>query len=228
MASIKDAVEEVIQDNNSILKFIIFAIPLYFAVTSYINSNMSAFRFVAIVTYFLLFGFLIEVTSNVRNGREFILPPFNIIKIFLSGIKGTIALGPFIALCGFAGYKLSEKISIADPAIDKVVKFIIWAICISIILTNYLCYSKRFKIIDVYNFRAISNHCIDIMLYVIFMIPQIAIVDAIILTPILYIMWLFFGLNHNISIFFMCVVAIYNLGIIGHYMAQTDYEVIQD
>ena len=60
------------------------------------------------------------------------------------------------------------------------------------------------------------------------MIPQVAIVDAIIVAPITYIIWLFFGIPHPIAIFFWSMCFIFNLSLIGHYLAQLDYEAISD
>ena len=229
MASIKDAFEEALQDSNSVFKFILFAIPVYFCVHLYMNSSdLTGFWFLASITFLLLFGFLIKCTSNVRNGKDYVLPSFNIFLLFGAGIKGIVAIGPAIAIncwlanltCGFVQNYI--------PASNLLIVFkcIIWAIFISIILTGYLCYAKSFKIADAYNLKIISNSCIDILVAVLFMIPQIIIADAIILAPVTYVVWLFFGLNHPIMIFFWSVVAIFSLAMLGHYLAQVDYEII--
>lgn len=229
MASIKDAFEESLQDSNSILKFIVFAIPLYFCVHLYMNSSdLSGFWFLASITFLLLFGFLIKCTSNVRNGKDYILPSFNIFALFWHGIKGTVAIGPAIAINCWLANLVCKLIQNYIPASNLLIVFncIIWAIFVSIILTSYLCYAKNFKIADAYNLKIISDSCVDILVAILFMLPQILLADAIILAPVTYVVWLFFGLTHPIMIFFWCVVAIFSLAMTGHYMAQVDYEII--
>jgi hypothetical protein len=54
----------------------------------------------------------------------------------------------------------------------------------------------------------------------------VAIVDIILIVPMGYLLWLFFGLQHPISIFFVCGVVIFNISIMGHYLAQIAYEII--
>ena len=84
MASIKDAFEESMQDKHAIWKYAIFAVPVYFCVQLYLDGAWGGFWTLAIPTYFLLFGFLAECTANVRNGKDSILPTFNIFKLFWS------------------------------------------------------------------------------------------------------------------------------------------------
>ena len=98
MASIKDAFEEALQDQHAIWKYVIFAIPVYFCVQLYLDGAWSGFWALVIPTYFLLFGFMSECTANVRNGKDAVLPSFNVFKLFWAGLKGTVALGPSIAI----------------------------------------------------------------------------------------------------------------------------------
>ena len=85
MASIKDAFEESFQDNHAIIKYILFAIPVYYCVHLYSNAtkgDLTGFWWMFGVTYLLLFGFLIKCTTNVRNGKDHVLPSFNIFALF--------------------------------------------------------------------------------------------------------------------------------------------------
>ncbi len=229
MPSIKDAFEEAIQDDNSIIKYFVFAIPVFICTVLYTNKNtLSAFWTASIVTFLLLFGFLIECTKNVRNGKEYVLPSFNVFSIMWAGIKGSVALGPLIAVNCWLAITIINFLGnyIPDPNTITVFKYMIWGVFGAIMLTGYLCYAKTFKIIDAYNFKTISDSSMDILIAVIFMIPQVLIADAIILVPITYIIWVFFGIPHPIATFFWSMVLIFNLAMCGHYLAQIDYEAI--
>ena len=227
MPSIKDAVEESIQDNHTLSKCIIFAIPAYYCIDLYIN-NSEYFFIVTAFVFILLFGFLIKCTFNVRNGRNYILPTFNIFSIFWAGLKGFVALGPIILLFSWSAIAICNFLSgyFPEPASIMVWKYIIWGIFVSFIMTAYLCYAKNFKITDAYNLKTLYKSSVDVFAGVLFMIPQILIVNAILIGPVTYIIWLFFGIPHPIANFFWCMCLILNLAIVGHYLAQVDYEAI--
>lgn len=228
MASIKDAFEESMQDKHAIWKYAIFAVPVYFCVQLYLDGAWGGFWTLAIPTYFLLFGFLAECTANVRNGKDSILPTFNIFKLFWSGIKGTVALGPSIAInCFLASYIAGLLPNfLVEPKTCAIFQGIVWALFGAVILTGYLCYAKSFKILDAYNLKVISESCVDILVAVLFMLPQVAIANALLLVPVSYLIWVFIGIPHPVAIYYWCTVGIFNLAMCGHYLAQVDYETI--
>ena len=230
MASIKDAFEESIQDNMTALKCFIYAIPLYYTVHLYITSsgNYMAFGWMAAITFILLFGFMLQCTSNVRNGRDQVLPSINIFSLYFSSIKGLIALGPSIALnCWLATLVIDIiNTNLTEPKTALTFKIITWFVFGSIILTGYMLYSKNFKISDAYNLKIISETSMDIMIKIIFMIPGVLVVNGIFVGAVTYIFWIFFGIPNMVCTFFWCIAGVFNLAMIGHYIAQLDYESI--
>ena len=228
MASIRDALEETLQDNHAIIKLSIYTAPLFWCVYSYMNNNENFATIFYLIAYLLLFGFLLKCTHNVKNGKEYVLPSINVFDTFWTGLKGTIALLPIIILVSIIGafvMSLFEQF-IPDPNILKVVNFIIGLVCASVAFTGYILYTQRFKITDAYNFKLISDHCIDIIIGVYFMYLKMIIVNAIILIPLLYILWLFLGLQTGVCIFVYCFIVVANIAAMGHYLAQMDYETI--
>lgn len=231
MASIKDAFEEAIQDNGALAKYFLFAIPVYYCTNLYLNSDKSElFKFwiASAITFIFLFGVLIECTTNVRNGKDSVLPSYNIFNIFWAGIKGLVALGPIIAINSAIAYFLCNYITnyVAEANTLLFLRCIICGVFGAIILTGYLCYARTFKILDTYNLKAISNSSMDILIAVIFMIPQILVADAVLIAPITYIVWIFFGIPHSIATFYWCMCLVFNLAMCGHYLAQVAYETI--
>lgn len=229
MASIKDAFEESMQDSNAIWKYVIFAIPVYYCVQLYLSGAWFGFWTLVIPTYFLLFGFLAGCTANVRNGKSAVLPSFNIFKLFWDGIKGTVALGPSIAINCWLASLIANLLPnyLVEPKTCAIFQGVVWALFGAIILTGYLCYAKRFRILDAYNFKTISESCVDILVAVLFMLPQVAIANALLLVPVTYIIWIFLGIPHPVATYYWCMVGIFNLAMCGHYLAQVDFENIK-
>ena len=226
MASIIDAVQEAINDDMSMLKYFVFAIPVFFSIYLYNSGNYSGFWIIASMTFILLFGFLIECTANVRNGKNHILPSFNIFIMFWAGIKGIIAIGPSIAINIWLAAFICSRFTIADPNVDGVIKGLVYAVFITLILTSYLLYANNFKIADAYNLKVITDASVDVLIAILFFIPQLIIANAIITGSITYVFWLILGIPNPICTFFWCMVLIFNLAIIANYLAQVDYEVM--
>lgn len=229
MASIKDAFEESFQDNHSFFKFFVLALPVYYCTNAYLNKeNLVPLFWVFTLTFLLLFGFVIKCTTNVRNGANNVLPGLNIFDLIWTGTKGTVALGPVIVInCILAHYLCKFTANfIVDEGTLNVFKFVIWSIFGAIIMTGYLGYAKTFKIKDAYNFKAISQSSTDVLIAVLFMIPQVLLAAGLVLVPASYILWLFFGMSHSIAIFYYCIVFVFTLAVSAHYLAQIDFEVI--
>ena len=231
MASIKDAVEECIKDNNSVIKFIIYAIPLFLCTQAIMSGNKVSGLLLAgiIFTSILTLGYMLRCTMNVADEKTMtVLPSFNVFGVFFTGLKGAIVLLPIAILSKLTGAFCVGLLAIAPlpPKLILVFSWIIWIIFGSFVYTGYLMYTRRGKVFDAYNIAAISKYCIDILIAVIFMKILVAIVDVILIVPVGYILWLFFGLTHPVSIFFLCLVSVFNISIMGHYLAQVAYEVI--
>ena len=228
MASIKDAVEDAFQENNAIIKYIIYSIPL-FLIIHYADAEVWGYNCWVVLTGLLLFGFMLTCTYNVRKGNIYILPSFNIFSVLWTGLKGLIALAPVAAIAYFAAIFIANLINgyISDESVAGVVCNIVYCIFASLAFTSYLLYSPKFRILDAYNVKTLAKYCIDVLLAVAFMLVLIALVDVIIVIPITYLIWLFIGIPNPIAIFFWCVVGVANLAMAGDYLAQISYEKIE-
>lgn len=230
MASIKDAFEETLQDEHALAMYIIFAIPLFLCTKFLVEAKAEAFLTTAIFTSVLYIGFMLKCTSNVRASQNVVLPSFNIFPLLWNGLKGIIVLAPLIIIAYTLEYFIAGWLGniIANPATLNIFIAITTGLCNSLVYTGYILYARRFKATDVYDFKTIGTYCIDILIAVIFMKLQVFLINLIILTPVTYLIWIFFGLPHPIATFFWCTVIVFNLAIMGHYMAQIDYETIEE
>ena len=103
---------------------------------------------------------------------------------------------------------------------------IVWLIIGSIVVTSLILYAKTQKIKDAYDFALISNTCIDILVAIIFFIPQLLLVNGIIVGIIAYLFGVFFTLENPVFIFLCCMALAINVAITGNYFAQIDYELV--
>ena len=229
MASIKDSLEETVQDVNATLKFLIFAIPLFYTILLATSSRQPSFYpYLLTVTILLMFGFMLKCTYNLRRGEPRILPGFNVFDIVFTGLKGAIALAPLIIVAVLVATTLNGILSkILNAEAHKITTYVVNVICASFAATGYLLYAKSFKIFDAYNVGQITKHCADVILAVFFMFLQLAIIDTLLVAPVTYVIWLFFGLPHPLALFFWCMVGVLNFAMSGHYLAQVDYEIIE-
>lgn len=229
MASIKDALEESVQDSTAWIKYVLYTIPSFFIASAIVGGkDLSGITLWIILTLILYFGFMLNCTYNVRMGNNVVLPSFNVFAVFWMGVKGCIALAPL----GLLGYFISSaligyiKNIFPESGILSFFNYAIIAICTSFVLTGYLLYIKKFKIFDAYNVKLIFKYCVDVMIASLVMFLLVAIVDAVILAPLTYILWLFMGIPNPVAIFIWCTIGLLNIAMIGHYLAQIDYEII--
>ena len=232
MASIKDAIEECVLDKNSLVKFVIYAIPLFLCAQAIMsgNSPTSSLMIVGItITSILLLGYMLKCTMNTADDSSTrVLPSYNILGVFVLGLKGTIILAPIAIISKLlAGFFIGLLANAPIPErLIMIFSWIIWIILGSFVCTSYLLYTRRGKPFDAYNVSAILKYCIDILLGVIFMKILIALADIVLLLPGGYLLWLFFGLESPISVFILSVIAVFNISVMGHYLAQIGYEII--
>ncbi len=239
MASIKDSIEEVsIEGFSAYIKFGGLGALLYYCIYLYLQNpnNLDGwFYLVSFVSYILLTGFLLKTTSNVKNGHDNILPSFNVFHLIGHGLKGLVALGPVVFVNLFLANKvgqflvnLFEGYGMESVVGTYIILSITYILFFSFIFTAYLLYASKFNITDAYNLRLISKYSMDIILPILFFIPQIIFVDILFIGAITYLFWIFMGnpIENNWCVWFWCAAFIWNLAISGHYMAQLDYEII--
>ena len=227
MASIKDAVEESITDDFAFIKYILYAIPIFICYMLFSQGNMGWFYFLGFFTLLMLITILIQCIYNVRNGQNYVLPTFNIITFIVSAFKAIFAVGPILGLGFWLGSLIASiKIPIPLPNIQLIYAIIVWLIVGSIIVTSLILYSKTQKIKDAYNIALISNTCIDILIAILFFIPQLALVNGLIFGTIAYLFAVFLSLENPIFIYICCMALAINVAITGNYFAQIDYELV--
>jgi len=226
MASRIDAIEETVHDDHAIFKFILWAIPVVGSYLLFYVGNMGWFYFVGSLTVLMLLTIMVKTINNCRNARNEVLPSFNVFSFIGTAIKTLFALGPTFALCIWGGFKLTAiAIPIPLPNIQTIYSVIIWLLIASVMITALILFSKTEKIKDAYNLKLIQEACIDILIAVIYFIPQILLFNLIIVGVVAYIFFVFRMEPYNIyTIIVAAISVVISSAITGNYFAQIDYE----
>lgn len=227
MASIIDSFRDVFTDRLSFLKFAVLAAPVYYSYQVYLQSKtgLTGFFWIAGITIFFLLGFIIKITNNVLSeGSNNVLPSLNPLKLAFVALKGLAALLPYTLIsCWIANYVCSLIYII--PWLDITLKVIIWLITASIIFTAFLMFAENEKIKDAYNFKVLSKASGDMILVLIFFIIQLIIMNLPTIGFLGYTLLILFGYG-PIFDYFLAIAVVFNIAIIGHYMAQVHYELL--
>lgn len=225
MASIKDAFDNAIADKMAFVKYFIYSIPVYFSYEFFSKGNTDWFLYLSALTLLMLLTILVICIKNTRNGKNELLPDFNIISFIKTALKTLTALGPITAVCIILGHYL-VKIQIPIPVdnIQLIYSIIVWLILSSIILTSLMIFAKNESIKEAYNLVLISNCCIDVLIAVIFFIPRLVLINLVFVGVIAYIFGIFWNFSNPIFIFICSLALVINVAITGDYLAQLDYE----
>lgn len=224
MASIIDAFRETFSDNLSFFKLAVFTAPVYYSYQLYLQSknDFSLFYLVAGLTLFFLSGFLIKTTNNIINERDRVLPSLNPFKLAFCTVKGILAIVPVAAICCALAYYICSFINII-PWFDIALKYAIWIVVTSIIVTSFLMFSAKERILDAYNIKAIFEKAGDLIVVLIIFILQIVLINLPTTGFVIYAMIILFGQGAMLNVFIAFAI-VFNLAVTGHYLGQAYYE----
>ncbi len=230
MASIRDALEESLNEPHSILKFIIFTLPVFGAMYCYMNKMQNSiwFYILAFLSVIVIIGTMARCANNVMNYRDNTLPTFNIFVMFFDAIRAIIALIPALAINGGIAWFVINKLvpMISVDFVAKGVTYITYGVCLAIIMTVFMLFCKKFSFFNVFDVKAISDSCMDVLIQLIWMAIQIAVIDAVIAGSLTYLFWLFIGLENVVMYFVWCMTVVFNAALVGNYLGQLNYEAL--
>lgn len=229
MASVVDAFNDAVSEDLAWIKIGLYTIPVFFLAQLFIIGKMSEFYFWGSIMGLVILGLLTKGINNVRmNKREIlILNPLDLIKVIL---KTFVVLVPHVIIFGSLGFFILNNVTlpIDVPHMPLIFSIIVWALLFSIVLTSYLSYAKYLKIPQGYNYRVITESCIDVLVGCIFFIPQLFIANAILIGPVAYVFF-YLGLPFTNVLFvaYCSAVFIVNISVLANFLAQTAYEFIK-
>lgn len=225
MASIIDSFRDVFSDNMSFFKILALAIPTYYSYDLYTKSkeDYGLFFWVAGLTLFFMFGFLVKVTGNVINDRDRVLPPLNPLILALAGVKGIIAIGPVALIASLLATQACSFINI-NPVMDYTLKSMVWLIVVAIVATSFLMFTPRENVFDAFDLRSLLAKAGDLIVSLIVFLLQLVLANIVTAGFIGYIIFLLFGAGPVLN-FFLALVLAFNVGVAGQYLAQVHYEI---
>ena len=154
---------------------------------------------------------------------------FNIFKTLWLSFKCLVAMAPVIIGLYFLWGVLFAFIvaRVNDFIVATTINIILYVLFLSMFMTSYVLFTHEFKILDAFNLKLIFKHSFDFFLHFLFFALKCTILNAVAITPIYYIVWLFFGLDSFIPYFIISLTSVINIAITSHYLAQIDYEIIE-
>lgn len=226
MASIVDSFSGVFTDRLSLLKLFVLALPVYYSYQVFTTSkgDFSYFYIVAGITLILFLGFLTKVTFNVINEKDAVLPSLNPLKLFATGLKCLIAIGPLAAISAALANGVCSFINIIFW-LDMLLKTVIWLIVGSLILTSFLMFSTKERISNAYKFKVLFEKAGELIFVILFFIIQLLIINIPTSGFIAYTLLVLFGFGPVFDAFITFAV-VFNIAVVGHYLGQVHYEVV--
>lgn len=229
MASVVDAFNEALSEDLAYVKFVVYAIPVYFVVNLFIVGKMAMFTFWGGIFGVLLLGLLTQGINNVRRNKREILT-LNPIQLGIAILKSCVVMIPNLLVYGFMGHLLVTKVTIPieAPHVPLIFAIIVWSILGSIVITSYLSFAKYLNIVQGFNYKVIGESCIDVLVSLLFFLPQLAIANLVLVGPVAYLFWYFqLPFTHWGFVAYCSVVFVVNISILANYLAQASYEHIK-
>lgn len=229
MASLIDAFNDAICDRLALIKFIIYAIPVFVTANCFLGKQWYLFYFCCFLTAIFLTGLMSVAINNIISNKSEILT-FNIAQIAYTIFLLLLALAPTASVLFFIGYCIVTyvKLPFDIPYLPIIFKSLIWCIIASVFLTAYLSFSKKCSIKAAFNFKVIFESCIDLFINLLFLTPQILILNGILIGAVWYLFFYFkLPLTNPIFLYYCSIVIILNISIMAGYLAQAAYELIK-
>ena len=158
MASIVDSLSEAFLDTFAPLKLVGFAIPVYFAIVSFMDGNLPMLYLWYGVISLLFLALLTQGIYNVRRSKREILSlnPWALAKDL---VKTIVAVLPNAVVWFGAAYLIAQNVTIpveVDWA-QKVFTWVLFSIVFAIVMTSYLSFAKTMKVVQAYNYKVIFD-----------------------------------------------------------------------
>ncbi len=229
MASIVDAFQEAFSEDFAYVKIVAYSIPVNFVVALFMQGKMEQFEFWGFVVGMFLLGLLTAGINNVRMNKKEILT-FNPLHYLKALGKTLVVVVPHLLLFYNLGKLIIKavKLPIDIPYLPIIFKVIVWSILFSIVFTSYLSFAKYLKMKEGYNYKAITESCIDVLIAFLFFVPQLAVANIVLIVPVAYLFFFFkLPFTHWGFIAYCCMVLIVNISMLSNYLAQCAYEHIK-
>ncbi len=230
MASVLTYLNESLSEDLSAVKILIYSLPVFYCSNLFIKGEMTGFYLWASIFGVLFLGLLTKAINNVRTNKTEVLT-LNPIKLFYSIILTVICLIPQILIFGAIGWLISThlQIPVELPHFQLIFDVIVWALIISIILTSYLSFAKYLNPLESFNYKVIFASCVDILVSFMFFIPQLLLVNFVLIGPAAALCAEFnIPFTHGVFVLYCSIIFVINIPLLASYFAQSAFEHIKE
>ena len=230
MASIISSLNDAFSEDAAGLKIFIYSVPVFFVANLFVSGQMSMFYLWGGVLGLILLGVITQGIYNTRRNKRVIMT-INPIELFHSLITTAIAVIPQVLIFGLIGKLVIKFVPIPSeiPHLQLIFEIVVWALLFSIVFTSYLSFAKDLKISQAYNYGVIFNSCIDVLVALLFALPQLLLADLVLIGPGAYLIHiLHMEYTHWSFILYCSIMFVINISIFANFFAQLSYEQIHD
>lgn len=226
MATVITYVSESLCEDLSVVKFILYAIPVTYCTHLFMKGEMTSFYIWAAIFAIIFLGLMTKAINNVRTNKTEILT-LNPLKLVGSIALTAISIIPQFLIFGGIAWVITKYVVIPIdlPHIQLIFNVIVWSIFGSIILTSYLSFAKYLSPLAAFNYKVISLSCIDILINLLFFLPQLLLINFVMVSPAVA-LCNYFGipLTHWSFIVFCSIVFVINISMFAGYFAQSSFD----
>lgn len=230
MATVLTYINDSFGDKTNNAKIIFYSILPAITAYLFVKGEMEMFYIFAIISAVLFLGLLTNGISNVRGNKQIIMT-INPFKLLYTIALTAICIIPQILIFGFVGTTIINLVHlpIDIPHFQLIFEIIVWAILGSIIFTSYLSFAKYLSPLDAFKYKVVFESCIDVLVSCVFFLPQLLLVDAILIGPIIMLCSYFnIPYTHIIALIYYSVVFVMNIPILAGFLAQVSFENIKE
>ena len=225
MASLVDSIKTVVCDHHPFVKIAILAVLAMFSSQVLLDKSVDPMvqNIVHWGIIFFLFGYALECVHHNLSENEEILPPIlNPVPALLTGLKGLVALFPYIAIIYFGMAKIQPALTF-EPWINWAIYIVALAFVASPFLVAALRFCKKLNIIDAYKIIKICAVLGDFVVAELFMVVLFALAIGIIFVPIGSAIKIMF--NYGLVFdYYVCFASVFVVCCALQYMAQFHFE----
>ncbi len=230
MATVLTYLNESLNEDLSAVKIVLYSLPVCFCSDLFIKGEMGALYFWATLFGIIFLGVLTKAINNVRTNKTEILT-LNPLRLLVSIALSLICVIPQILIFGGIGLLLVKFIPlpVEIPHFQLIFNIVIWSIAASIVLTSYLSFAKYLNPLEAFNYKVVFSSCIDILISVIFFVPQIILMNLVLIGPAL-VLCSQFGISytHWALVFYYSIIFVVNISVLANYFAQSSFEHIKE
>lgn len=225
MASIIEGVNGIVKESFLGLKVLVWASLLCISAGMIQSPSLVGYIITAVIAV-LFIGYLAQLSHNVIDITDTMLPGLNVLKLGTVGITTLAVLLPYVGLgmlVSILCLPLTAKIQ--SPVLSLTAQIMIYLLAISCIVSSYVLFIRRLNPFESFNLKKYFIGFFSVFISYSYLLIKGILLSCGILLLLAYYFYLSVGFQNMIWTFTMCILSVFILFIIANYMAQISEEI---